>query len=152
MVAAIRFHPFFQPGDFMSHPPVPHKTLIVVGTGEGATFYRNSGKSGELKLEHEHDLKPGDLADQGPAGKQPSDTSPKESMEATFSKILANHLYDLAQKHKFDDLILVLDPETLGETRPSLHVSVTDKIRLELPKTLSNSKIADIERSILAAM
>ena len=136
----------------MSHTSVPHKTLIVVGTGEGANFYRNSAKGGELKLHHEYDLEPGDLADQGPAGKQPADTSPKESMEATFSKILAHHLYDLAQKHEFDDLILVLDPETLGETRPSLHVSVTDKIRLELPKTLSNSKIDDIERSILKAL
>lgn len=135
----------------MSHKPVPHKTLIVVGTGEGAKFYRNSAKSGELRLHHEHDLEPGDLADQGPAGKQPPDMSAKESMEATFSKILANHLYDLAQQHKFEDLILVLDPDTLGETRPSLHSSVTDKIRLELPKTLINSPTNDIEKSILAA-
>lgn len=136
----------------MSHLPVPHKTLIVVGTGEGAKFYRNSAKGGELKLQHERNLEPGDLADQGPSGKQPADMSPKESMEATFAKILANHLYHLAQEHKFDDLILVLDPETLGETRPSLHSSVTDKIRLELPKTLANSPTSDIERSILAAL
>ncbi|AKI00128.1 protein required for attachment to host cells [Hoeflea sp. IMCC20628] len=136
----------------MTHTPVPHKTLIVVGTGEGAKFYRNSGKSGELKLQHEHDLEPGNLADQGPAGKQAPDVSAKESMEATFAKILANHLYDLAQQHKFDHLILVLDPDTLGETRPSLHVSVTDKVMLELPKTLVNSPTDQIEKSILAAL
>lgn len=58
----------------------------------------------------------------------------------------------MAQAHKFDNLILVLDPETLGETRPSLHVSVTDKIMLELPKTLVNSPTAQIEKSILAAL
>lgn len=136
----------------MTNMPVPHNTLIVVGTGEGANFYRNSGKNGELKLQHSKDLEPGDLADQGPAGKQPPDTSAKESMEATFAKILANHLYDLAQQHKFDNLILVLDPDTLGETRPSLHVSVTDKIMLELPKTLINSPTDQIEKSILAAL
>ncbi len=136
----------------MTHTPVPHKTLIVVGTGEGAKFYRNSGKSGDLKLQHEHDLEPGNLADQGPAGKQAPDVSAKESMEATFAKILANHLYDLAQQHKFDHLILVLDPDTLGETRPSLHVSVTDKIMLELPKTLVNSPVDQMEKSILAAL
>ena len=135
----------------MSHKPIPHKTLIVVGTGEGATFYRNTAKSGELSLHHENDLTPGNMADQGPAGKQPPDTSAKESMEATFAKILANHLYDMAQHHKFDDLILILDPDTLGETRPSLHSSVTDKIRLELPKTLTNSSTSDIEKSIRAA-
>lgn len=136
----------------MSNLPIPHNTLIVVGTGEGANFYRNAGKNGELKLQHSKDLEPGNLADQGPAGKQPPDTSAKESMEATFAKILANHLYDLAQRHKFDKLILVLDPDTLGETRPSLHVSVTDKIMLELPKTLVNSPTDQIEKSILAAM
>ena len=136
----------------MTNLPVPHKTLIVVGTGEGAKFYRNAGKNGELKLQHSKDLEPGDLADQGPSGKQPPDTSAKESMEATFAKILANHLYSLAQAHKFDNLILVLDPETLGETRPSLHVSVTDKIMLELPKTLVNNTTDQIEKSILAAL
>jgi protein required for attachment to host cells len=46
----------------------------------------------------------------------------------------------------------VLDPDTLGETRPSLHVSVTDKIMLELPKTLVNNTTSEIERSILAAL
>ena len=136
----------------MSNLPVPHNTLIVVGTGEGANFYRNAGKNGELKLQHSKDLEPGNLADQGPAGKQPPDTSAKESMEATFAKILANHLYDLAQQHKFDKLILVLDPDALGETRPSLHVSVTDKIMLELPKTLINSPTDQIEKSIQAAL
>lgn len=136
----------------MTHPSVPHNTLIVVGTGESATFYRNSAKGGELKLQHDKDLKPGDFADQGPAGKQSPDVSPRESMEATFAKILANHLYDLAQAHKFEKLILVLDPDTLGETRPSLHVSVTDKIMLELPKTLVNNSIDEIERSILTAL
>lgn len=136
----------------MTNLPVPHNTLIVVGTGEGANFYRNAGKNGELQLQHSKDLEPGNLADQGPAGKQPPDTSAKESMEATFAKILANHLYDLAQRHKYENLILVLDPDTLGETRPSLHVSVTDKIMLELPKTLVNSPTDQIEKSILAAL
>lgn len=135
----------------MTNKPIPHNTLIVVGTGEGANFYRNSAKSGELRLNHQRDLEPGNLADQGPAGKQPPDTSAKESMEATFAKILANHLYDLAQRQKFDHLILVLDPDTLGETRPSLHQSVTDKIMLELPKTLVNNTTDEIERSIHSA-
>ncbi|WP_322987651.1 host attachment family protein [Hoeflea sp.] len=136
----------------MTNKSVPHNTLIVVGTGEGANFYRNSAKGGELKLAHAGDLEPGNLADQGPSGKQPPDTSDKESMEATFAKILANHLYDLAQAHKFDHLVLVLDPDSLGEIRPSLHVSVRDKIMLELPKTLVNSPTDQIEKSILAGL
>ncbi|WP_420409848.1 host attachment protein [Hoeflea sp.] len=136
----------------MANLPVPHKTLVVTGSGEGAKFYRNAGKNGELKLKHAKDLEPGDLADEGPSGKEPPDTSPQESMEATFAKILARHLYGLAQHQKFDNLILALDPETLGEARPLLHGSVTDKIMLELPKTLVNSTTSEIERSIHSAL
>jgi len=122
----------------------PEETFVVVATGEEAkTFYVRSGS-----LEHDGDWTPGDLADQGPAGKSPSERSPRESMEATFSKIIAEKLYDLAHKGTYERLILVADPETLGEMRPLLHQEVTDKIVLEQAKTLTNSPVEDIEKSI----
>lgn len=136
----------------MTNGLLPKNTLVVVGTGEGATLFRNVAVGGGIELKAAGSLEPGDLADQGPAGKSPPDTSPKESMEATFAKILANHLYDLAQAHKFEKLVLILDPDTLGEIRPSLHVSVQDKIVLELAKTLVNNPITEIERAIKTAL
>ena len=69
-------------------------------------------------------------------------------MEATFSKIMAEKLYELSHKGAYDRLILVADPETLGEMRPLLHKEVTDKIVLEQAKTLTNSPVKDIEKSI----
>lgn len=54
----------------------------------------------------------------------------------------------LAHSGKYDKLILVADPGTLGQIRPSLHQEVSSKIVLELAKTLTNSSVADIERSI----
>tara|TARA_R110001606_G_scaffold30308_4_gene93691 strand:+ start:410 stop:802 length:393 start_codon:yes stop_codon:yes gene_type:complete len=122
----------------------PEDTFVVVATGgEAKTFYVKSGS-----LEHDGDWTPGHLADQGPSGKSPPEQSARESMEATFSKIMAEKLYDLAHKGAYERLILVADPTTMGEIRPLLHKEVSDKIVLEQAKTLINSPVADIEKSI----
>jgi protein required for attachment to host cells len=49
-------------------------------------------------------------------------------------------------------LALLADPGTLGEIRPQLHLEMTDKMVLEIDKTLINSSIDDIERTITKAM
>lgn len=136
----------------MSKGTVPADALIVVGSGEGAHYFRNIGTNLDIKLKDEGSLKPGDLADQGPSGKQPPDMSAKESMEMTFSKILASDLYDKAHKGSYKDVVLALDPETLGEVRPLLHKEVLSKVSMELPKTLVNHPVTDIERSLSAAV
>ena len=128
----------------MSNLSFPEDTFVVVATGEEAKTFRVKGGS----LEHDGDWRPGDLADRGPAGKSPSEQSPRESMEATFSKIIAERLYHHAHKGDFERLILVADPDTLGEIRPLLHQEVTDKLVLEQAKTLINSPVEDIEKSI----
>ncbi len=135
----------------MTQQSVPHHALVCVGTGEGATFFRNMGTAESIELKHMGDLEPGDLADQGPSGKSPPERSAKESMEATFSKILAEWLYKKAHAGEYDHLVLVLDPETLGEVRPLLHKEVTDRMTLELDKTLTNHQTDEIERSLKAA-
>ncbi len=122
----------------------PEDTFVVVATGEEAkTFYIRSGS-----LEHDGDWTPGNLADDGPAGKSPPERSPRESMEATFSKLIAERLYHHSHKGDFERLILVADPDTLGEMRPLLHQEVADKIVLEQAKTLTNSPVEDIERAL----
>ena len=67
---------------------------------------------------------------------------------ATFSKQIAERLYGYSHRGAFDRLILVADPDTLGEIRPLLHQEVSDKIVLEQAKTLTNSTVADIEKSL----
>lgn len=130
---------------------LPNEATVVVATGTVAKYFHMKSNQGDAKLEFVRETKPGDLADQGPSGKSPPERSAPESMEATFSNILANRLFDQAHAGEFDNLILIADPETLGEMRPLLHQEVTDKIAFELNKTLINAPIEDIEKSIDAA-
>ncbi|WP_417623100.1 host attachment family protein [Parasphingorhabdus sp.] len=122
----------------------PEDTFVVIATGEEAKTFRVKGGS----LEHDGDWTPGHLADDGPSGKSPPEQSAKDSMEATFSKQIAERLYDQSHQGGFERLILVADPGTLGEIRPLLHQEVSDKIVLEQAKTLINSPVGDIEKSI----
>jgi len=128
----------------MANLSFPEDTFVVVATGEKAkTFTIKSGS-----LEHRSDWTPSDLDDEGPSGKSPPESSPRETDEATFSKQIAERLYKLAHKGEFDHLILIADPGTLGEVRPLLHQEVCKKLVLEQAKTLINSPVGDIERSI----
>ncbi len=132
----------------MADQALPQNAFVVVTTGAEAKFYRNRGQSGDISLEAAGDLSPKNLAEQGPSGKQPPESSPRETDEGTFSKQLAHHLYNEAHAGKFDNLVLVADPDTLGELRPILHRVVTDKLVMELGKTLINSSTQDIEKTL----
>ncbi|MEH6702010.1 host attachment family protein [Parasphingorhabdus sp.] len=122
----------------------PEDTFVVVATGREAKTFHVKGGS----LSHEEDWTPTNMAGEGPSGKSPPEQSARESMEATFSKQIAERLYGYSHRGAFDRLILVADPDTLGEIRPLLHQEVSDKIVLEQAKTLTNSTVADIEKSL----
>ncbi|WDR05202.1 host attachment family protein [Devosia rhodophyticola] len=135
----------------MAGKNISANALVVVGTGAGAKFFRNSGGANKIALTLDSQIEAGNMADEGPSGKSPPEQSDKESMEATFSKQLANRLYAMAQRGEFDDLVLILDPGTLGEVRPLLHGEVQSRLRLELAKTLTNSSTSEIIKTLQAA-
>ena len=134
----------------MSDSTCPANAFVVVTSGAEAKFFRNDGTPHEIKLSAAGGLTPKDLDDDGPSGSRPPESSARETDEATFAKQLAHYLYAEAHKGKFDHLVLVADPDTLGEIRPILHQEVTNKITMELNKTLINSSTHDIERSLSA--
>ena len=127
---------------------VPDGATIVVTTGAQAKLFINKGSAQDIKLAFIGSLEPSDLNDDGPAGKSAPDMSKAELDEATFSKQLAGHLFDQVHSGKMDKVVLIADPDTLGELRPLLHKEVQDAIVLELVKTLTNHSIRDIERSL----
>tara|TARA_R110000787_G_scaffold11152_4_gene37328 strand:- start:446 stop:838 length:393 start_codon:yes stop_codon:yes gene_type:complete len=119
-------------------------TFVVVASGEAAkTFHMRNGS-----LQHAENWNAVNLEDEGPSGKSPPDASFKDIDEATFSKQIARRLFKLAHAGKFDQLVLMADPRTLGEIRPLLHQEVTEKLVLEQAKTLINAPVDVIERSL----
>ena len=130
---------------------IPMNALIVVVDGAGGTTFRNRAGDGSVKLEKTSDLGPKELEDDGPAGSRPAESSPRETDEATFAKQLAEWLYREASRGNYDHLVLAADPQTLGQIRPSLHQEVTRRLVKEVGKTLTNSPIPDIEKSLAAS-
>jgi protein required for attachment to host cells len=127
---------------------VPHNALVVVADGVGARFFRNSGPAGTIALAAEGDFKPTHLLDDGPAGHRPPESTAQETDEATFAKQLAKELYRRAHSGDFAALVLIADPQTLGQIRPSLHKEVRDRLVAELGKTLTKASVADIQKTL----
>lgn len=128
----------------------PQNSLIVIADGTQAKFYRNTASDGSLDLKKDGTLDPESLDDDGPAGSRPVESSQQETDEATFAKQLAHHLNRAANKKQFKDLVLVADPQTLGQIRPSLDKSVNELLHSEHAKTLTTASDADIVRSLMS--
>jgi protein required for attachment to host cells len=122
---------------------VPKFAMIVIADGAHAMFYKNIATSG-IKIEKIGELSPGKHDGRGSAP-TPHETSPHEKGEANFAKDIANDLYERIHKGGIDAVVLIADPQTLGQIRPSLHKEVTQRITGEMHKTLTKSSIAEIE-------
>lgn len=127
---------------------IPHKALVVVADGTGARFFRNTGHDFKVSLAAEGEFNPTNLLDDGPAGRRPPESSKQETNEATFAKQLAKELYRRAHSGDFAALVLIADPQTLGQIRPLLHKEVQIRLVREIGKTLTKVSIADIQDSI----
>ncbi len=130
---------------------IPTDTWVVVADGGKARMLRNVGGEGNaLSLKQDHVLDAQDMDAEGPSGHQPPETSGSYIDEATFAKQLAHRLNAAALKNEFSHLILVADPQTLGQIRPQLHQEATKRMVGELAKTFTNSPLADIEQALKA--
>ena len=127
---------------------IPHNALVVVADGTGARFFRNVGRESKISLSAEGEFKPTDLLNDGPVGKRPPESSVQETDEATFAKQLAKELYRRAHSGDFAALVLIADPQTLGQIRPTLHKEVQERLVSEVGKTLTKASIADIQRAL----
>ena len=132
----------------MSETQIPHNALVVVADGAGARFFRNTGHDTKVTLSADGEFKPTNLLDDGPAGHRPPESSKQETDEATFAKQLAKELYRRAHSGNFAALVLIADPQTLGQIRPSLHKEVQGRLVREVGKTLTKSSIADIQKAL----
>ncbi len=141
-------------------------TLVVVTDSEKALFLRNltdhQSPNLEVTDQDEQDNpsdieqsanRPGRMKDNGPGQLSAyDDTDWHELAKENFAKDLADKLYGEAHKGQFDRLVIVASPQVLGVLRKEMHKEVLDKLVMDIPKTLTNHTIEDIEKIVKAEM
>lgn len=141
-------------------------TWVVVADGEKALFLENQTDSQDPHLEvfreEEQDNppnreqaanRPGRFND-GPSVHRSAvqDTDWHQLAKDRFAKDVADILYKQAHNNRFDHLVIVADPGTLGELRQELHSAVSDRVVGEVPKTLTNHPLDEIESIVKAEL
>lgn len=149
----------------MDNVILKHGLWIVVADGEKALFLKNEGdaKFPDFQLVQEMTQdnpatreqgagRPGRYSD-GPTQHRSAfaETDWHRLNKERFADDIAERLYRFAHEGRIDSLVLVAPPRVLGEMRKKLHKEVTDRLRAEIPKTLTNQPVWDIEAVLKAA-
>lgn len=142
-----------------------HGLWVIVADGEKALFLRNQGDARFPNLEVVQEMeqenpptreqgsdRPGRYND-GPTVHRSAvqDTDWHRLNKDRFAGEIAERLYRLVHRGEFEDLVLIAPPRVLGEMRQKLHQEVGGKVRAEIPKTLTNHTIAEIENLLQSA-
>ncbi|SIT57871.1 conserved hypothetical protein [Mesorhizobium prunaredense] len=138
---------------------------VVVADGEKALFLENRGDTQYPDLQVMQEMeqenpatreqgsdRPGRYSD-GPSVHRSAveDTDWHRLGKERFADEIAERLYKLAHRGAFKEMVLIAPPQVLGDMRRKLHKEVAEKITLEIPKTLTNHTIVDIENLLQAA-
>ncbi|MFK0688985.1 host attachment protein [Mesorhizobium sp. IMUNJ 23033] len=149
----------------MSDIKLKHGLWIVVADGEKALFLRNRGDTRfpDLQVVQEMEQenpatreqgsdRPGRYND-GPSVHRSAvqDTDWHRIGKERFADDIAERLYRLAHRGAFEEIVLIAPPQVLGEMRRKLHKEVGDRVQAEIPKTLTNHTIFEIESLLQAA-
>ena len=126
--------------------------LVAVVDGEKLALFRNGGSATEVQLKA---IETPPLEDRvvGSAGRVSSDANPDNDTQAEdgHAMSVANALNNWALKNKFDKLVVIAAPKTMGELRKHWHKEVEGAIVGEITKTLTGHSTDEIIKSIEAA-
>jgi len=87
------------------------------------------------------------MPDVGPSHRSALENTDWHRLEkAEFARTVADRLYKFAHAGRFDALIIVAPPATLGELRSHLHSEVRSRTIAEVDKTLTQHPVHEIER------
>ena len=143
---------------------VPYDAWVLIADGEKALFLKNLTDAQDPHLEvvrkeeqeNPKDIdqsanRPGRMPDNGPGQRSAmDDTDWHQLAKERFADDLADLLYRQAHRHRVEKIVLVAPPKTLGELRQKLHKEVADKVIGEIPKTLTNHPLDEIEAALKA--
>ena len=139
-------------------------TWVLVADGEKFLLLRNAGNRARIALEviergaaenpptrEQGTDRPGrlDNAAAGPSAVQETDWHRLE--KERFARDLADRLERWALAGRYEALVLVADPRTLGVLRPELHKAVQERLLAEVDKDLTGMPVGEIEAALAAA-
>ena len=137
-------------------------TMVVVADSEKALFMVNLTDGDDPNLEvvrKDEEENPPDREQsanrrgrvQESAGSGVSayqETDFHELQKDRFASDLADKLYRMAHSGRFEHLVIVASPQVLGVLRDEMHKEVAGKVVAEIPKTLTNHPMQEIERIV----
>ena len=144
---------------------LPHNAVVLVADGRKMLFLRNQGDTAfpNLIVEEAQEQDNPATRDQAtdsagrassPQGGVQSSVEPTDFHqieEDRFAADAADFLKTGALKNKYDSLIVIAPPKTLGELRKHYHKEVSSRITGELAKDLTGHPVPDIEKAIADA-
>lgn len=143
---------------------VDKRTWVLVADGEKALFFENAGTriAPDFKVVREMEQDnpptreqgtsaPGRMSDPGAGQRSAVEQTDWHRLgQERFAKDAAELLYKLAHQNRFKEIVLCAAPRVLGELRKELHPSVADRVIGEVPKTLTNHPVEQIEKLLSA--
>jgi len=144
---------------------LPYNSVVLVADGRKMLFLRNEGDAEfpNLVVENAQEQDNPATRDQAtdsagrassPQGGVQSSVEPTDFHqieEDRFAADAADFLKTGALKNKYDSLIVIAPPKTLGELRKHYHKEVTSRLKGELDKDLTGHPIKDIEKALMNA-
>lgn len=149
----------------MPYIKLEHKIWVLVADGEKALFLQNDGDTKYPNLTVVREMeeenpptreqgsdRPGRFSD-GPNVHRSAvaDTDWHRIAKDRFADEIAKRLYKFAHRGDFKKIVLVAPPVVLGEMRKQFHKEVSDRIIAEVPKTLTNHPVPEIEKLLMVA-
>lgn len=94
--------------------------------------------------------RPGRSFDSGGQGRHAMEppTDPQRYAKYAFARELAERLEQAANAHRFDELVLVAAPKTLGDLRELLPDSVKTKVVAEIDKDLTKVPLRELPKHL----
>jgi protein required for attachment to host cells len=148
-------------------------TWILIADGAKAKVLAHDRKSGTLSAAFPHEFsgttaqskeiasdrpgrsfessgrgQPGDVGAGHPRHAMEPRTDPQRYAEYAFARDLAHHLQDAANQHRFDRLVVVAAPKTLGDLRQLLPDPVKKLVTAEVDKDLTNLPERDLPKHL----
>jgi len=148
-----------------AHLVLKHGLWIVVADGEKALVLINKGDTKFPDFEVVREMQQNNPATREQGTERPGRHSEGPSTHRTayeetdwhrlnkerFATEISDLLYKWSHAGRFNEIVIVAPPQTLGEMRKQLHTEVTSKVAAEIPKTLTNHSVFEIERLLAVA-